>query len=245
MVGYGPLEMLDSPQVLLAPGAHIGDHLLELHEADQLRLLNVDRRHNAVHPDLLIGNARFIGKIEQFHAQGGAFVFIARQPIGSPHQGDEVGIVFSGDRHHALVAFWPAHDGIDQMRCAAIFGHLQGGLDGIDIGCVQCQGKIRHNLLNHLHHPGHQFVAIFLGRPEVDVDVVHSFRFLEQGLFLNRFGVALFKCPTDLFVEMTFKLSPMSNIRPPSVCTFTCVFKACRGIPVSTEIRCPLQSVCP
>jgi hypothetical protein len=68
----------------LGARCHIGDHLLEFHQADGLGLLDVHRGDDAVYPDFFVGDAGFIGKIEQLYAQGGAFVLIPGSPSG-PH----------------------------------------------------------------------------------------------------------------------------------------------------------------
>jgi hypothetical protein len=82
----------------------------------------------------------------------------------------------------------------------------------------RASGIVRNHFLNGLDHPGHQFVAVFFGRPQVDVDIVHALFPLEKGFFLDRLGVALLERAADL-LEMTFKLSPISNIDPPSLLT--------------------------
>jgi hypothetical protein len=62
-------------------------HLLEIHEAHDLGLLDIDRRDDAVHPDLFVGNPGFVGRVKQFHAQGGPFVLIPRQALPVPTSG--------------------------------------------------------------------------------------------------------------------------------------------------------------
>jgi hypothetical protein len=65
---------------------------------------------------------------------------------------------------------------------------FQGCFDGVDVGCIQSQGHVRNHFLDDLDDPGHQFVAIFFGRSQVDVDIVHAFFFLKKGFFLDRLG---------------------------------------------------------
>jgi hypothetical protein len=79
----------------------------------------------------------------------------------------------------------------------------------------RARGHRRNHFLHDLDDPGHQFVAIFFGRTQVDVDIVHALFPLEKGFFLNRLGITLLEGAADL-LEMTFKLSPISNIVPPS-----------------------------
>ena len=59
-------------------------HSLKLHQTDSLRLLNVYRSYNTVHPDLLVGDTGFVGSIKKFDAKGGAFILIPRQPFRTP-----------------------------------------------------------------------------------------------------------------------------------------------------------------
>ena len=119
------------------------------------------RGDDAVHPDFFIGNAGFVGEIEQFHAQRSAFIFIARQSVRTPHQGYKISIVLGCHGHHALIAFGAYHDGVHHVGCSAgnLLDYLQGRFDGIDVGCVQNQRQIRNHLLNRLNHPGHQFIG--------------------------------------------------------------------------------------
>jgi hypothetical protein len=76
-------------------------------------------------------------------------------------------------------------------------------------------GERRNHFLDGLDDPGHQFVAVFFGRTQVDVDIIHALFPLEKGLFLDRLGITLLERAADL-LDMTFKLSPISNIDPPS-----------------------------
>jgi hypothetical protein len=64
-------------------------------------------------------------------------------------------------------------------------------------------------------------VAVFFGRPQVDVDIIHAFFFLKKGLFLDRLGLRSLNA-VPITLDMTFKLSPISNMLPP-VNGFSCL----------------------
>ena len=82
---------------------------------------------------------------------------------------------------------------------AAGLGHFESRFNGVDVGGVQCQRDVRNHFLNHLDHPGHELMPVLLGRPQVDVDVVHPLFLLKEGLFLDRFRVPFPEGLADLF----------------------------------------------
>jgi hypothetical protein len=107
--------------------------------------------------------------------------------------------VFDCQGNHGFVTLGTHHDGVDQRGLGRIFIHLESLRDGIDIGCIQCQGNIVDDLLDCFNHPGHQLMSILFGRPEVDVNIVHTLFALKQGLFLDRLGISFLIGGADLF----------------------------------------------
>ena len=139
-------------------------HHHEIHQTNQLRLLNVDRCHNTVNPDSLVFYPGFVGGIDQLHRQGSTFVLIPRQPIGAPEQSNHVGIVLIAQRQHGFIALGTGHNRIDDVRLRSRLQNFEPFLDSSDVGGIQQQRHIWHHFLYCLAYPRHQFVTVSLGR---------------------------------------------------------------------------------
>jgi len=174
---------------------HVLEHALKVHEADSLGLLDIHGCDNTIHPYFFIGYTGLVGKIDQFDTQCCPFVFITGETVRAPHKGDEVTIMLCGNGYHALISFRSNHNGVNKGRQ---FADRYSSLDGIDIGCVKRQRHIINNFLDHFYYPWHQLGTVLFGGAQVDIDIIHPFFFLKKGFLLNRFGIALLVCPTDL-----------------------------------------------